>query len=613
MFDLVHNNKQFVMIALGLVTVGLVVGSGMAGYGDNFEEPYLAKVGSQKIRERDVQEFVGGETVTEAVRPQVVEQLVRRSMLVQEADKQYVLISDAQLQKIILGREEFKDNGQFSLDRYKNILAARQMSIPVFEQRIRDDLRLNAMVAGFQDASFSSRRVTDHLASALSEPRRISFANLLPQQYFDKVTVTDADIKKYFDEHATDFRSPERVKLEYAVLSQEEIASQITIAPTDVLTEFEKNKDRYTKEKRRARHILITADAKATPEQKAAALKKAESLLAQVKQKPEQFAELAKQNSQDPGSASNGGDLGLFGRGTMVKPFEEATFKLKPGEISPVVTTDFGYHIIQLQDVKADGFDDVKDSIASALRNQRAKQQFDTASVSFRELVYQKAESLQPVVDELKLKTRSSDWLTREAASDPLLNEAKVREAVFAEDVLKKKHNTEAVEIRPGLLVSARVAAYEPARSLALDEAKSQITEKLRLKLAADLAGKEGQEKLAALQKGEKPALTWSAPQPVSRMKALGFPEKAVESIFGTPAEKLPIYVGLMGEGMKGYQLFLVEKAEQSAIPEQEKTALSNALLQAGVQLTMLGYLNDLQSRYKIDNLSAVVAAGETN
>jgi len=603
MFDFVNNNRQVVTIALSAVTLGLLVGGGAMSY-DGFQgESFLAKAGSRKITERDLAVFSRGQPLNDAVRAQAIDQLVKRAVLLNEADGQHIMASDKQLQQSILDIKEIRDDkGKFDPDRYKAYVSNQNFSIPEYESRLREEKQIADMLSGFQQSAFTSRVITEKLVDKLSAPRSISVVMLMPAQYMDKVTVPEADIKKYYDTHLSDFRNPERVKLDYLTLSQEDLAANVTVSDAEVAKYYNDHTAEFAGESRHARHILILANAKAKPEQKAEALKKAEGLLAQVKQHPEQFAEIAKKESQDPGSAGKGGDLGFFSRGAMVKPFEETAFKLKAGEISGVVQTDFGYHIIQLIEVKVNGLEESKQRIEGVLRKQKAQKDYDAKAGKFGDLVYQQPDSLKPATDEFKLSVRSSDWVTREKAADALLNDAKVRDAVFSDDVLKKKHNTEALEVKPGILVAARVSAYEAARTLTLEEARVAIVDKLKRQLALDLAKKDGEEKLAALQKGEKLTLTWSPPQVLSRMRSQGMlPEKANEVIFGTADSKLPAYAGVMAEGDRGFMLFNVNKADATPVPPEERTSIAGDIEQKLMVQSVLGYVNDLQAKQKVE------------
>lgn len=600
MFDLVNNNRQFVVIAFGAVSLGLLLGTGLTGYDSFTEEPYIAKVGERRVTEREFVELTGGQTIPENMRPQVMEQLVKRSLLLNEAEGQNIGTSDKQLQDTILAIEAFKDNGKFDPVRYKSMLAAQRMTVKSFEDRMRDDLRVDALVSGFQDASFSSKLATERLAALMAEPREVSLATFTTAQYLDKVNVNDAEVKKYYDAHVNDFRVPERAKLEYVVLSQEELAAKVSIDAEKIAKYFEEHKSEYTNEKRHARHILISADEKASAEQKTAAKQKAEKLLAQVKKEPSKFPDLAKTESQDPGSAAQGGDLGFFNRGMMVKPFDDAVFSLKAGEISGVIETSFGYHIIQLIDVKVAGLEDSKAAIESLLRKQEAQRLYEKDVAKLGDLAFQKPDSLKPLVDEFKLEVKQSDWITREAAADPLLNDTKVRDAAFSDDVLKKKHNTEAIEVKAGVQLVARVASYEASRTRTIDEAKAEISTKLKQQAAFELAKKEGAAALAALQKGESATVTWSPPAPMTRNRTIGLPEKAVEAVFGAKLGESHSYVGYEDEARHNYVLFKVAKAS-AATPVKENSAVVLETVKRGFANQQLdAYVKNLRERYPV-------------
>ena len=265
------------------------------------------------------------------------------------------------------------------------------------------------------------------------------------------------------------FQASESVNIEYAVLDIDTISKSLTISEQDLKSYYDQNVARLSgKEERRASHILITAakDAPAAERDKAKA--RAQELLADVRKAPAEFADLAKKNSQDPGSAPSGGDLDFFARGAMVKPFEDAAFAMKKGDISDVVESDFGYHIIQLTDVKEPkqrSFEELRAGIDADLRAQQAQRKFAESAEAFTNGVYEQSDSLKPVAERLKLGIKTADKLTRtpaQGASGPLAN-AKFLAALFSDDAVQKKRNTEAIEVGPNQLLSL-IHISEPTR-----------------------------------------------------------------------------------------------------------------------------------------------------
>jgi len=273
------------------------------------------------------------------------------------------------------------------------------------------------------------------------------------------------------------------------------------------------------------------------------------SLLAQVRKAPDSFAEVAEKNSQDAGSAPRGGDLDFFGRGAMVKPFEEAAFSLKKGEISDLVESDFGFHIIKLADVKGakqPTFEEARVSLEPELRAQLAQRKFAEVAEAFTNGVYEQSDSLKPVAERLKLEVKTATNVQRQplpGAAGPLAN-PKLLEAIFSTDSLEKKRNTEALELGANQLVSARVVAYSPARPLALNEVKAQVRERLVASRALEQARKEGTEKLAALQANPSAVAMPAAVTVVPRRWLKDSAGAVVDAALKVDPAKLPGFAG---------------------------------------------------------------------
>ena len=281
---------------------------------------------------------------------------------------------------------------------------------------------------------------------------------------------------------------------------------------------------------------------------------RADALLDQLRRSPGQFAELAKKNSDDAGGAERGGDLDYFGRGAMVKPFEDAVFAMKQGEISNVVESDFGYHIILLTGQRGGekrAFDQVRPEIEAEVKRQLALKRFAEAAEQFTNTVYEQSDSLQPAIDKLKLEKRSAlVQRTPAPGASGALASAKFLEAVFGNDALNNKRNTDAIEVGPNLLASARVVEHLPARTLPLADVKDQVRERLVADQAAALAHKEGEALLAQLQKDGAKSLPESAA--IGRLSAQSVPRQVIDAVLGADASKLPVPLGV-DLGPQGY------------------------------------------------------------
>jgi peptidyl-prolyl cis-trans isomerase D len=307
---------------------------------------------------------------------------------------------------------------------------------------------------------------------------------------------------------------------------------------------------------------LINADKGASAAERDAARAKAQALLAEVQKAPAQFAELARKNSQDTGSAAKGGDLDYFGRGAMVKPFEDAVYALKKGEISGLVETEFGFHIIRLTDIQQPeqkSFESQRAKLELEVRAQLAQRKFAEAAEQFTNIVYEQSDSLKPVAERLKLEVQQAVNLGREAvAGNTAVNNPKLLAAVFSQDSIEKKRNTEAVELAPNVLAAARITSYSPARTLPLDEVKVRVREQLVAQQAAERARQEGLAKLAEW-KASPDTAKLPASMVLSRESKQAQPSTLVEAALRASTQTLPAWVGV-DLGASGYAVVKVEK-----------------------------------------------------
>jgi len=327
-------------------------------------------------------------------------------------------------------------------------------------------------------------------------------------------------------------------------------------------------------EQRRASHILIQIPPDANAAARAEARKKAEVILAEVKASPERFAELAKKYSQDTGSAAKGGELGLFGRGMMVKPFEDAAFALKAGETSGIVESEFGLHIIRVTEIqpeRARPLDEVRKELSETLQRDKGKRRFVENAEAFANQVYEQAEALRPVAEHFKLELKTSDWITRTPRPENgVLNNPRLLAAVFSPDALKDRRNTDAIEVAPDTIVAARVIEHAPARQRSFEEARTEIEQALRREAAVKRATEAGEAILAGLQKGAATEVKWSAPHMVSRRDPAGVDPAVVRTAMGLDTAQLPVYFGEIrpGEGYAVYRLSKVVAAAQRSEDE---------------------------------------------
>ena len=630
MFDAVRNNKRIVQIFLSLITLPFAfwgvdsfvrnsgAGADVASVGDT---KITVQQYEQALRERQDQmrqslaaAFKPEMMNTPEVRLSVLNAMIDQRLLLLESDKSRLMTSDNALRDVISTIPSLQENGQFSMQRYEAALRSQGMSQPQFEARLRQDLTLQQLIGAVGDTAFVSDAQAGAMLRMQSEERQYSEIRIAPEQFADKVKIDPATVQKFYDENKSVFEVPEQVKAEFVVLSLESLLAQVTVSEAEIKAWYETHKDRFQQaEERRASHILITSEADAGK-----AKAKADEVLKEVQKSPAQFAELAKKYSQDPGSAQKGGDLGFFGRGMMVKPFEDIVFSLKDGDLSGVVQSDFGYHIIKLTGIKAGkqrAISEVRPEIEGELKRQTASRKFAEAAEAFTNTVYEQSDSLQPVSEKFKLRIEQTGWLPKApdqrmlAALGPLAN-PKLMAALFSEDSIKNKRNTEAVEVAPNTLLAARVVEHVPAATKPFDTVKADIEKMLKAQDAAAQAKASGEARLADLKKGDADKATWSAPKSVSRLQARQLPPATVQAIFKADVQKLPAYTGASVGG--SYMLYKVLKVTQpEKIDEARRKGLQNEYASIIAQEDLSAYLSSIRSRYKIVINKSLVEAKE--
>ena len=474
----------------------------------------------------------------------------------------------------------------------------------MFEQRVRGELQLSPLQDPVVGGSFAAEASVRNYLALAEQKRDVEVATVAAAPFEKSVSVTDAEMKVYYDKNPAAFQTPEVASIEYLTLSQDALAAQMKIDPADVRQAYEANAKQYTtNEERQASHILIAVKPDATPADKAAAKAKAEMVLEKLRAKPDDFAALAKEYSQDPGSAQQGGDLGSFARGSMVKPFEDAVFAAKVGDIVGPVETNFGFHIIKVTGITpghVQSFDEVKGRIESDLRRQKATQKFAAAAEQFQNLVYEQADSLAGTAKALDLKVETTPLMTRAQVQQLALGNAKFVQALFSSDSLQAKRNTEAIEVAPNTLMAGRILQYKPATLRPYAEVEGDIRKLLVHRAASDLASKAGRAKLAALEQGKTDSdvgVVFGKPATLGRNQAqAGFPADALKSIFEADARKLPAYVGLTDAG-GDYSIYRIGKVIEPPAPDAAKLASAGAGVGAEIgRELMSAYLASLRA-----------------
>ncbi len=636
MFDFIRTHRRLMQFLLLLIILPSFAFVGLESYtrmGDASNT--VAKVDGQAITQpewdaaqRDQMErfrqmfgeqFDAKMFDTPEAKQEILNNLIAQRVLAAEAKRNKLSVSDQTLQQTIINLGGLKTaDGQFDVERYKAILAAQGMTPAMYESRLRQDLTMQQVNAAIQTTSFAPDALAKRLSELGEQEREVQQLLFKASDYVAQVKFSDEMLKSYY-EKSRQFDVPEQVKAEYVVLTADALAAQINVSDADIKSYYEQNAKQYgAEEQRRASHILIGVSKDASDADKAAAKAKAEQLLASLRKNPQEFAKLAKENSADTGSAERGGDLDFFGKGMMVKPFEDAAFKLKQGELSDLVQSDYGFHIIKLTAIKpaaVKALDEVKGEIASAIRKQLVTKKYTETADVFSNTVYEQADSLKAVADKLKLKIETTGNLSRQAnpavAPTAPFNNQKFLTALFSEESLKNKRNTEAVEVAPNTLIAGRVVEYKAASKRPYAEVKALVQAQVVQVEAAALAKKAGEAKLAAL-KTKDDAAGFSATQTVSRAKSQGLNPAVFLAVMKADTSKLPAYAGVDLPG-QGYSVLRVLRVLQpTAVDSAKRQAERQQINAALAQQETFAYIEALKQKAKVKILKPLNAKSET-
>ena len=624
MFESIRNNSKWLMLVLFLLVIPSFVLVGIDSSYFSGGSPVVARVDGTDITrdEWDSAHRIEADRLraqqpgldtklldSPAARYATLERMVRDRVLQVAAQKMHLQTSDARLARSLQEIPQIatlrRSDGTLDAEAYRALVGAQGLTPEGFEAMVRRDMAVNQVVGTVIGSSFASTVQANTALDALFQRREVQIARFEPQNFTNQVQVSDADLDAYYQANPVMFQQPETANVEYVVLDLDNVRSGITLAEDDVRTYYQENLSRLKgKEERRASHILLNAPRSAPATEREKTKARAQELLEQVRKDPSSFATVARQSSDDTSSVAQGGDLGFFALGAMVKPFEDAAFALKKGEISGVVESDFGFHIIQLTDIKAppqSSFEEVRSELEKELKQQQAQRKFAEVAESFANTAYEQSDSLQPVADKLKLKVQTAKGVTRTpppGATGPLAN-AKFLEALFSSDALENKRNTEAVEIGPSQMVAGRIMQYLPARTLPLADVKDRVRQLYVAEKSAELARQEGQKRLDAWKANPDSATGLENSVVISRNQS-GDQRTLVDAVLSTSAEALPTWAGVE-LGAAGYAIAKVVRVVPTEASNAEQTVQRHQqYVQWLSSAEALAYYQMLKERYKV-------------
>lgn len=626
MFEFVRNHKKWMQILLALLIVPSFVAVGVSSYGSGGAGAgEVANVGGKKITQYEFDEaqrryidsaraqmgerFDPKEYETPEVKRMILDKLIENAAIDTEIRDSHMTVGDAALQKSISEIPAFhKADGSFDLDKYKALLGASNMTPRQFDAQTRIDMTKRQLGAALPGSAFVPRTVANRLSDIASQEREVQEVLFKAADFAAKVNVTDDMLKAYYDKHATLFQAPEQAKVEYVVLDSAAVERTISVSDADAQKAYDADQKKFTtKEARAVSHILIA--------KKDGDKARAEALLAELRKAPATFATVAKAKSEDTASAELGGSLGVINADEDSLPPEvvAAAMKIKEGDVE-LVQSNFGYHIVTVtkvipQSVKP--FDAVKADIVAELKKSQMSKKYAELADQFTNTVYEQSDSLKPVADKLKLEIKTIDGLQRTAVatkdSAPVFNKKFLR-AIFSDDAIKNKRNTEAVEVAPATLVSGRIVDYKPAAKRPLAEVADAIRKSVTMEEAEKLAKQAGEAKIAAA-KASGDAEGFGAPKTISRAKQPEVEVAAMADLMKADTTKLPAYVGVNLPGL-GYGVYRINKVSQPAEADPTRRGMEREQFNgvAG-QLESKAYIEALKTKAKTKISDKALAA----
>ena len=531
----------------------------------------------------------------------VIDGLITKQLLNNDIKKSRFRITDQQLSQYIIGMPEFQKDGKFSQEIYDKVLQNNQLTPKKFEESIRNDLLIQQVRDGLQKLTFIPPNNLAETLKATSQQREISIAEFKTKEYMTKANIAEKDMQAFYDQNKSKFLAPEQVKAEFVVFSLANILPTINVTEEEIKSFYKANADKYqNQQQREASHILITASKNAPPAEKEKAKAKAEDVLNQIRKNPKQFAELATKYSQDPESAKKGGDLGSFGRGMMVKPFDDAVFSMKVNEISNVVESDFGYHIIKLTKIigEGGGFDAMRPQIKAELIYQKGQEKFAALAEEFSNKVYEQSSSLDAVSKRFNLPIQKTDWMSRNDSDKFFKNEA-LMSALYAKESIKDHRNTEAIEVTPNNLISARVVDFKAQSTKPFADVRKNIEDYLKFESAKKMVASEGESALKSLTDASR-KIEWQPAILVDRKNTKGLSDAVVNHAYKMPTDKLPSYSGFI-DGNNGYVIVKVNKVSfPNDSNEENKQAFASDYSEALSAEYLSAYLKGLKAKASV-------------
>ncbi|MGM0562760.1 MAG: SurA N-terminal domain-containing protein [Pseudomonadota bacterium] len=561
----------------------------------------------------ELPEGMGDDILVKRTSDQLIQQLLQDQATMGDGFR----VSDEQLVDMLSGIPEFQVDGRFDNETYEKQLRSIGMSPARFEQRLVRDFVHGQFQRGITDTAFVAPGELERYVALLYQSRDIEYIVFSGEDFRQNIELSDEEVTRYFDEHQQQFMHPEKVKVEYVTIDFESYKDGVEVTDKEVRSEYQAGVDsgRYaSKEQREASHILFAFDSDADESAREQSRQKAEEVLSEIRQGAD-FAEMARQHSDDPGSAEQGGSLGKISEGVMVPEFEQAVFSLEEeGAVSGLVESPFGYHLIQLDRLAPatpQPFEEVEQDIRSELAANKARTNYQSDLDEMSNLAFENADSLTPVAEAVSRPVESSDWFTRDQGEGVAGNSI-VREAAFRGEILNDRYNSGTLDLESGKVAVLRVAAHEPRQPKSLDESRGEVVAELKRSKLETLLEQAQEEARSALQDGESPRAiaerldgVLESVDELTRKNDQRLPQALVQTVF-----KMPLPAGdeatvalshMSGEDLAVVRLLGSDPGRLETVSESERQELTDQLRNNYGGLDYAAVLNVLREEASID------------
>ncbi|MGM1051350.1 MAG: SurA N-terminal domain-containing protein [Pseudomonadota bacterium] len=581
-----------VVVTMALFGVESLVGL-FGGGGDE-----IAKVNGEPITrqqlEVDVQRAIrSGQVAPEqerALRAQMLDQLITDRLLTQYANEGGLHLSEEQLDQIIVTLPEFQDQeGRFDSELFRNRLASAGYTPVSFRDELRVDMKRQQLQQGLAFSDFTLPSEQERLAALQRQTRSFRYATLSADQV--DVEVTQAEMEAYYATNAENYRRPEQVRLAYVIIDRQEMAEAVEVEESALREAWQ---ERTADADRRIAHIMVTVDGERSRDDAEAELEAVRRRL----DEGESFTDLAAEVSDDPVSAEQGGDLGVISRGFFGDSFDEVAFRLDEGEVSGIVETDNGLHLLTVTGLERQPFEAVRDDLRRELALSRVSSEFNQRVQRLIDESFA-ADDLQSVADDIGLELEVSDWVSRDGG-DGVLSEPGVMSEAFSPDVLEEGFNSEVIELDNDRRLVVRVAEHREATTLPLEEVRDQVEASVAANLRREALMALGAERLAALRDGDDQDLEWQRVEEASRQETRGLSRAVIDAVFRLPAPEgdTPVY-GRAADGDR-VVLLALERVEEGELDAQVEQFVGSMAERLRAQAAIQGLLDDLRDKADI-------------